>query len=350
MLLVVGFQYRSRRIARKELDTFAMTRGKILVERPRGRGVTSLPDELLCSMTGFLDVPSLLQMRAVNRRFRELTSRNEAGWTNHCTRLWKDKIHVSPAAREHEHAMIAYRISSEDAEKRDSIAIEELCYDVSQQTGSIWSFRFKSSAGSDWTSWDPWWCGRKARQMVFLPDGTVKQYLTSDTGDAHLTSPTFGRGVLVDPPVAMTWRFLTRPLDLPSRPEGSYIRFSVGGRDVPTYVVRRSPTGNWGFLMESCWGVYASFELPPRRGAESRLRLRRTPIGSRWLPPDSDTEEEESEDKDYLLIDDSALIITNEVQWREALLYNFGARVLPEGDGAAEEFDRTWGATIHARG
>ena len=43
------------------------------------------------------------------------------------------------------------------------------------------------------------------------------------------------------------------------------------------------------------------------------------------------------------LQDDEQLLVTNEVQWREAFLYNVGARVLPEGDQATDEFDRAWG-------
>lgn len=43
------------------------------------------------------------------------------------------------------------------------------------------------------------------------------------------------------------------------------------------------------------------------------------------------------------LQDDSSLMVTNEIQWREAFLYNVGARVLPEGDEAMVEFDRAWG-------
>lgn len=40
---------------------------------------------------------------------------------------------------------------------------------------------------------------------------------------------------------------------------------SIGGREVPTYVVSRHPS-NWGFLLESCWTVYTSWEMPPREG------------------------------------------------------------------------------------
>ena len=50
-----------------------------------------------------------------------------------------------------------------------------------------------------------------------------------------------------------------------------------------------------------------------------------------------------------LLADDSKFIISNQVQWREALLYNFGATVLPEGDSATEDFDRMFGQTLRHR-
>jgi hypothetical protein len=203
--------------------------------------------------------------------------------------------------------------------------------------------------------------------------------------------------------MTMTWRFLTRPMDLPTRETGSYVRFSVGGRDVPTYSVRRSPTGNWGFVMESCWGIYASFELPAiqmqtmeadgtvtvntaanasnnnnnsnsghhHRGAmrqeRTRRRLRRTEDGAVWVDEPEDEQEEDVNapiinnsgpdagggganarerariDGEASLRDDASLLITNEIQWREAFLYNVGARVLPEGDEAADEFDRAWG-------
>ena len=205
-------------------------------------------------------------------------------------------------------------------------------------------------------------------------------------------------GHLVHPPLSMSWRFLTRPMDMPMRPLGSYLRFSVGGREVPTYSVRRSPTGNWGFVMESCWGLYASFELPPKRSfqqqqeqqqqlqqeqrqsnhqpLQQRRRLRRTEAGARWVDVLDNGEEtlslnqhstqrqrrrssassrssfrrrqeqyslqEEAELDDAALMDDAALEITNEIQWREAFLYNVGARVLPEGDDAADEFDRAF--------
>lgn len=34
---------------------------------------------------------------------------------------------------------------------------------------------------------------------------------------------------------------------------------------MPTYIVSRHPS-NWGFLLESCWTVYTSWEMPPKEG------------------------------------------------------------------------------------
>jgi hypothetical protein len=323
--------------------------------------LTSLPDDIICNILSCLDVSSLLQSRCLNRSFRTLASQGSAGWENLCKKLWEDKVHVPREAQEHTDPMAAYRTSVEDARNRDSVRPEELIFDPSTKTGTIWSFRFKESAGSDWTSWDPWFLGQPCRKMVFVEDGSCKEYITErEEGEANLEDPPFSerRGNLFDPPMVMSWRSITKPLDMPARPFGSYIRFSVGGRDVPTYCVRRSPTKNWGFIMESCWGVYASFELPkhvPRTTpSRRRMRLRRTqdPLGN-WINIEVETtDDERSEDEEEkhegssltsrLLVDDDSFMVTSGLQWREAFMYNFGARELPEGEDALAEFERAY--------
>jgi len=45
-------------------------------------------------------------------------------------------------------------------------------------------------------------------------------------------------------------------------------------------------------------------------------------------------------------MDDTDLTITTAWQWREALLYNYGAVSLPEGEGATAEFDRVWSQAV----
>jgi hypothetical protein len=46
------------------------------------------------------------------------------------------------------------------------------------------------------------------------------------------------------------------------------------------------------------------------------------------------------EDGGESLLEDAAMTVTNGRQWREALMYNFGAITLPSGSRAAEDFDR----------
>ena len=63
--------------------------------------------------------------------------------------------------------MEAFKTAVVDAATRKEVSLEELCYDESPlKGGPVWSFRFKESAGSDWTSWDPWWNGKQARKFV----------------------------------------------------------------------------------------------------------------------------------------------------------------------------------------
>lgn len=328
----------------------------------------SLPDEVICSVLSYLDAELLLEMRCLSRSLRVLASKNSAGWSDLCKRLWKDKIHVLPQARQTAEvdSMTAYRLSVQDAKNRNHIEPHELIFNPETQKGTIWSFRFKEAAGTDWTSWDPWYRGNSCRRMVLLPNGDVKEYRSPITnndrgGDAFLGETPFaehivGRDDLMDLSVSMTWRFVSRPLDMPSRPQGSYIRFSVAGRDVPTYCVHRSPTKNWGFIMESCWGVYASFELPKRlpgpHNTRRRLRLRRAQDAhGNWFNVELVASDDEDEDDGIgaeghrrssrrLLADDSTFSVSSNLQWREALMYNHGARRLPDGDDGLAEFEQ----------
>jgi hypothetical protein len=378
----------------------------------------NLADELLFRITSVLDVRSLSTVRQLCSELRKRASCNEAGWTVLCHELWKDKVHVLDDAYHSVNAMEAYRQSLQDARERQHLTSDELCYDEVTHSGTIWSFRFKEAAGPDWTSHDPWHNGMLARKMVFLLNGSVKHYTPLPTpppsdlpgtqnfeDEMKLASPSQngllphyprrlipgGRqhhppGELTEPPLSVTWRFLNRPVDLPSRPLGSYIRLTVGGRDIPTYVVRRSPTGNWGFLFECLWGVYASFELPLRLSPSSfsappshqrhapfrsnnkrrAKRLRKASSEQLVLVSTKNNGSCDVDDEDNIgtvsrddacypltqrssgdaLLDDSEMLITNVVQWREAYLYNWGANVLPEKDSAISD-DSGWSSYRH---
>jgi hypothetical protein len=332
-----------------------------------------LPDEIICKIFSYLDIESLIESRCVSQRFKTLASRDDAGWKSMCNVLWRRKAHVcwrSIQLKEANSSMEAYRESCRDGRSRHEISPNELCFDPMTGRGTIWYFRFKETAGPSWTSFDPWYRGLDARKMVFLRDGTVWQLLSGDTPGSSLElKPAFFDADAHNLPLAQTapssrvemkWRFVLQPMDLPLRPLGAYVRLNVGGRDVPTHVVHRSPTGNWGFVLENCWGVFASFPLPRRQDTSrarpnnrpARIRLRRTSAGvGRWLNVDgleSDSEDEDvvevadpqNHDSETLLLDDADLAITNRCQWREALLYNYGAVSLPEGEIAKSEFDR----------
>lgn len=289
-----------------------------------------LPDHLMCCVTTFLSVADLQAFSKVSRRFRGLASSNEAGWESHCRQLWRKKYHISTEVKENPSRIEAYLQSIEES-RRQHVTREELIYDPETKKGTIWSFRFKESAGMDWTALDPWYSGRPCLRFAFLEDGNVVSY-----HDGQLRNPSFGfQNEMIGnedfdeqiadnfDSIAVRWRLVHRPMDLPERPNGSYIRLTVADREVPTYVVHRSPTNNWGFVMESCWGVYASFPLPARQPSEEGGAL---------------TENE--------TLNDDQLQQTSEAQWREAFLYNIGASTLPDGDDeeAREQIDQAYAA------
>ena len=124
---------------------------------------------------------------------------------------------------------------------------------------------------------------------------------------------------------------------------------NVAGRDLPTYVLQRSPNGNWGFILENCWGIFASFELPPKRNPDISLEDLFAVKPRDELADDDATAVQLRERKrkrtcdsfGNSLLDDQLLPVTNKCQWREALLYNLGPSSLPEGnsDNAYVELD-----------
>uniref|UniRef100_A0A7S1BDU6 F-box domain-containing protein n=1 Tax=Corethron hystrix TaxID=216773 RepID=A0A7S1BDU6_9STRA len=283
---------------------------------PHALSDQNIPDDVFLVLISFLPTRSVLELMMTDKDVFHRCS-TDIVWDALCQRMWKDKVNV-PGEALRMRDMIRIRGGAKMIDvfkmcyldsKRQEVTKRELC-------SNPWYFRFKGSAGSLWTSSDPWWSGGNARRLRFLPDGKIAP-ASSDSivcekdNDAseHLHKKRklndYSNGGnekedCNDPfaEVKMRWRFITRPLDCyENRPVGAYIRISINGRDVPTYHVRRSPTNNWGFTMENCWGVYASFNLP-KRGTEK-------------------------------LLEDQVLISAQKNQMKEALYYNNGVSVIP---------------------
>lgn len=319
-----------------------------------------LPNEVLSRIFNYLDVPSLVSTIQVSTRFKEIGGLDISGWDSHCEELWRGKIYVLPSARLLKsvgQSLSAYVTSYQDARFRQEITENELCYEPDSQTGTVWYFRFKDAAGPAWTTSDPWHNGEDARKLVFLRDGTIAQVVVgSDGTTTNLVSP-FSDDLFLHrfnvQNVAMTWRHVGQPMDAPCRPLGAYIRITFQHRDLPTYVVHRAPVqlDNWGFIMDSCWGVFYSFPIP-KQDTVMRPARRRVTDDVRWLSVlgrDSDSVPESEVDGDnfVLLLSDEALPTTTRSLWREAILYNHGATTLPEGERATREFNRLYKAFHH---
>jgi hypothetical protein len=78
------------------------------------------------------------------------------------------------------------------------------------------------------------------------------------------------------------------------------------------------------------------------------MRLRRTRDGARWLNVEGiETDSEDEVETEFAGPNvDSTFSMSTKCQWREALLYNYGAISLPEGENATAEFDRVWNQSI----
>lgn len=318
------------------------------------RPIDLLPDELVARLFSYLDVRSLMTARHVATRLNNVGTRDASGWPRHCEVLWRGKIHVWSGAyqlKAEGKSMSAYFASCQDAALRQDITENELCYDPISQSGTIWSFRMKRAAGPSWTDADPWHHGREARKLVFLRDGRIAQLVGGSDGSTQLLSPFSDNDFARHPnfqQIEMNWRYILHPLDEPRRPPGAYIRIKFMGKDIPTYVVQRAPKplNNWGFIMDSCWGLFSSFPLPKRRPSIGLPRrtyyytVDTAYLNVRGLLSDSNPEEETRDSIVERLLADESLPTSDTRQWREALLYNLGSATLPEGERAVAEFDR----------
>jgi hypothetical protein len=201
-------------------------------------------------------------------------------WASACAVDWASRSYIAPGARAllgAGEARAAFALARADA-TRDALSDDEL-------TSLPWRFHFKAEAGPEWVRRDPYWRvdGGAASHIVFTRDGKLRR------------TPPPGEDLTPWPEVAITWRWARfgagRTGD-EGAPVGSLLRCHVEEAPVPTYAVRRHLL-HWGWIMESCWGVYTSYE-PPR--------------------PDDEA----------FAADEALLTVTSAVQFREANAYNVG--------------------------
>mmetsp|Transcript_33949 Transcript_33949/g.86796 ORF Transcript_33949/g.86796 Transcript_33949/m.86796 type:complete len:326 (+) Transcript_33949:745-1722(+) len=157
--------------------------------------------------------------------------------------------------------------------------------------------RMKQSSGGHWTSSDPYWQGQPPNRSVYSADGSL----------TFLQTPGFEHPMLSGEggPPTMAWRWARGSCGRLG-PPGTFLRMSLRGREFPTMMVWRH-RATWGWVMDNCWAVAASFPLPP---------------------PGSDPE-----------MEDDALPATIETQAYEARCFNLGLPRLPEPGGGEEEED-----------
>jgi hypothetical protein len=240
--------------------------------------------DLLFAIFGLLDFNDLARCRQVCRFFRDGDGM-ESLWEMHCGNLWEDKVFVPAAARElrkEGRCMAAFSYALTDSVRTD-ITITELC-------NATWYGRMKASAGEHYTESDPWWQGLPTMRTRFHGDGTFARSRAVESG-----KPGQPDG---------SWRFV-RSCCGRRGPVGSFIRMTLLqlGRETPTKVMFRHP-GNWGWIMDGCWHMSASFPLPA-------------------LGTDP-------------LMEDGALEMTVDSQQDEAMAFNYGMP-MPDDEPIEEE-------------
>ncbi|CBN74588.1 conserved unknown protein [Ectocarpus siliculosus] len=273
--------------------------GATVLSLAQGLGLEFVPLSALL----FLDARDIGACGAANR-FLHKAAGDEGVWRAARDRLWEGKVFVPESSRAMR-AKEGYIASLRDS-KRTWLHAEEL-------TSFSWWFRFKQQAGEAWTAQDPWYrnekgctsepassagrgptlpprwgktTGERWRVLPWRPcgagaEGGLQARPHGSASRRHVAAPREdesafqgveknedddGGGGCFAAKANISWRFVGRT-GRRTGPTGSFLRVSIGGREVPTYIVSRHRS-NWGFLLESCWTVYTSWEMPPREGPD----------------------------------------------------------------------------------
>jgi hypothetical protein len=246
-----------------------------------GHGTGTDLAHLIAAQLGWRE---LVALGSANRYYRDIAT-SELLWEPHCSTFWADKLFVPAKCKklvrlgQHRKAFSEAIVDS----ARTWITAEELC-------SLEWHGRMKEAAGEHFTETDPWWTGATPKPASrYHMDGTTTRWTRPERSGDPLVETTSGE-----------WRFV-RSTCGQTGPLGSFIRMKHRGlgRETPTKIIKRHK--NWGFVLDGCWSVSASFPLPPK-GEDSSL-------------------------------EDDALPVTVETQQEEAMAYNYG---LPMPDDRVE--------------
>ena len=302
----------------------------------------------------FLPVDDLLSTSLLNKLWHNL-SNVDVIWLPLVQKLWQDKVFIPEISKLllEKSAKLAYYSSVIDS-KRCFITAKELT------TPGIWSFRFKKEAGEDWVDQCPWWKNQNAATILFhingilerlnrtvldenYPDLSIKWKLKMKYKSIRKQKPKekyiellkkCGLVITEDKSTNISSKrsriqktFIPinksnnninnnyedainqetkNDINLTQLYEdlnnmGEQIHLTVNGVQVPVYYISRSPTGNWGFIIESCWAVYTNWPMPNKGECH--------------------------------LLEDDSLKITVDSQWLEVQHYNHQMQALWLHDG-----------------
>lgn len=242
-----------------------------------------------------LDIKDISSLILCNRTCHRAYD-DEYIWKHLCNhQLWVGKCYIPD--------FIRVKIASSSWKHLAYLSVKDMnrSFIVINELVGTWSFRFKEEAGEEWMSGCPWWSYKKANQVIFQSNGLVK--IVNDTNRTDVFHNNVFHAIdLLVLQYELVWRNISRyekeqqlhkyltytsstsstytdknsrkkkkcgvvsrkDMILLGKKTGNCISITLNGVRLPDYYLFRSPINNWGFILESVWALYTSFELPIR--------------------------------------------------------------------------------------
>lgn len=223
-----------------------------------------LPENVLSYVFELLPVADLLSSCLVCREWNQLSWPQ---WRSLQSKLLIGKVHFHFQSNDQPSWKRAYGQSLAHGSRKFIL--------LSEMLDGEWWFRFKESAGDEWVSQCRWHNGFSASQLEFKENGVLHRKgkdLASEYAISWKLVWTLNRRDRRATLSSYLRRFKNKvdgsDVEALAQSSGNAIRLHINGCPAPLCCVRRSPTGNWGFVLESCWTFYTSFEMPLRGQSE----------------------------------------------------------------------------------